>query len=149
MKNIMLLLVIISAAALLQAQEPLTQNQQAVQQTVIKMFEALTNRDSVSLNLYCTRDIRLYEYGRVWTLDSLVSKAIILNTATDFKRVNTVDFISTETRKNTAWATYRLRSAITSNGKQSLLQWLETVILIKDKKKWKIKVLHSSLTSRS
>jgi SnoaL-like domain len=124
---------------------PLTKSQQAVQQTVIKMFDALSGRDSVSLKHYCADDVTLYEYGQVWNIDTLITKAIKLNTATDFKRVNGFDFINTTVTKKTAWVSYCLRSEITSNGKQRIHQWLETVVLVKQKKAWKIKVLHSSL----
>ncbi|MGZ8553757.1 MAG: nuclear transport factor 2 family protein, partial [Chitinophagaceae bacterium] len=128
---------------------PLTKSQQAVQQTVIKMFDALSGRDSVSLKSYCADDITLYEYGQVWNIDTLITKAIVLNTATDFKRVNTFDFINTTVKKNTAWVTYNLQSAITSSGKQRIVQWMETVVLVKKKRRWKIKVLHSSLIKRN
>ncbi len=124
---------------------PLTRSEQAVQQTVIKMFDALSDRDPVSLKLYCADDVILYEYGQVWNIDTLINKAITFNTATDFKRVNTIDFINTTVNKKTAWITYKLQSAITSHGKQRLIQWLETVVLVKEKKRWKIKVLHSSM----
>lgn len=145
MKRITQLLIALSITGLLQAQEGLTANQRAVQQTVIKMFDALSGRDSVSLKLYCADDVTLYEYGQVWNIDTLITKAIILNTATDFKRINTIDFINTTVNKNTAWATYNLHSAITSNGTQRFIQWMETVVLVKEKKRWKIKVLHSSM----
>jgi hypothetical protein len=149
MKKTTSLLIAFSFAGFLQAQVFLTQSQQAVQQTVIKMFDALSSRDSVSLKLYCTDDIQLYEYGMAWNIDTLINKAITLNTATDFKRVNTFDFINTEVNKNTAWATYTLYSEITSNGKQRSVQWMETVVLVKDKKRWKIKLLHSSLIKKN
>ncbi len=90
----------------------------------------------------------MYEYGQVWDLDTLIRKVITLNTAVDFKRVNTFDFISTKTDKNTAWLTYRLSSAITKDGKQTTVQWIETVILIKEQKRWKVKHLHSTLIKR-
>jgi ketosteroid isomerase-like protein len=128
---------------------PLTRSQQAVQQTVIKMFDALSNRDSANLKLYCADDVTLYEYGQVWNIDTLITKAITLNTATDFKRVNTFDFINTTVNKKTAWTTYNLQSEITSNGKQRIVQWIETVVLVKEKKRWEIKVLHSSLIKRN
>ena len=143
------LLIAISFTGLLHAQDPFTQSQQAVQQTVIKMFAALSNRDSVSLKLYCNDDILLYEYGMVWNIDTLINKAIVLNTATDFKRVNTFDFIKTAINKNTAWTTYTLHSEITSNGKQRIVEWMETVVLVKEKKRWKIKLLHSSLIKKN
>lgn len=149
MKIIKLLLITFSFTGLLQAQQPLTKNQQAVQQTVIKMFDALSNRDSVNLKLYSADDIALYEYGSTWNIDTLISKAIVLNTAPDFKRINTIDFINTTVNKKTAWVTYNLQSAITSNGKQRLVQWMETVVLVKEKRNWKIKVLHSSMIKQN
>lgn len=133
----------------LYAQQPLTKSQEAIQQTVVKMFRALSNRDSVSLKNYCTADITLYEYGQVWNIDTLILKAITLNPAADFKRANTFDFINTITDKTTASITYRLLSDITREGKQVTMQWLETVFLVKEKKEWKIKHLHSTLIKRS
>ena len=113
------------------------------------MFDALSNRDSVSLKNYCTADITLYEYGQVWNIDTLILKAITQNQAADFKRTNSFDFINTLADKTTAWITYRLQSAITRNGKQEKIQWLETVVLVKERKQWKVKHLHSTLIKRS
>ncbi len=149
MKKTTLLLPAILCITLLQAQQSTTNIQQTVQQTIVKMFDALSKRDSVSLKAHCTADITLYEYGQVWNIDTLILKAITLNQAADFKRTNSFDFISTTTDKTTAWVTYRLQSAISKDGKQSTLQWLETVVLIKEKKEWQVKHLHSTLIKRS
>jgi SnoaL-like domain len=149
MKKIQLFLIAILFTALLQAQTPLTESQQSVQQTVIKLFTALSNRDSVSLKQYCTNDITLYEYGMAWNMDTLINRAITLNTAADFKRINAIDFINTTIGKDAAWATYYLNSEITKDGKQTSVKWQETVILINEKNKWKVKVLHSSLIKRN
>ena len=130
------------------AQEQLSTNQKEVQQTVIKMFDALSNRDSVSLKLYCTADITLYEYGQAWNIDTLILKAITLNQSADFKRTNSFDFINITADKTTAWVTYYLNSAITRDGKQATVQWLETVVLVKERKQWKVKHLHSTLIKR-
>lgn len=113
------------------------------------MFESLSNRDSVSLKAHCTKDISLYEYGQIWNIDTLINKAITTNTAADFKRSNTFEFISTETDKNIAWVTYKLSSTITKDSKQINIQWLETVFLEKQKKQWKVKHLHSTLIKRN
>ncbi len=149
MKKINLLIFTISLSTFVQAQQLLTKDQQEVQQTVIKLFEALSNRDSVSLKNYCTPDIALFENGSIWNADTLILKAITLNTATDFKRINNIDFINTTANRNTAWATYNLHSEITRNGKKVTVQWMETVVVIKERKKWKIKVLHSTLIKRN
>ncbi len=149
MKKIALLIILISVSILLQAQQLLTKDQQEVQKTIVELFEALSNRDSVSLKTYSTPDISLYEYGQVWNIDTLINKAITLNKVADFKRTNTFDFINTTTDKTTAWVTYRLSSVMTRDSKQTTVNWLETVILAKEKKRWKVKHLHSTLIKRS
>lgn len=149
LKKTTVLAIAIYVSTLLQAQQQLTKDQRQVQQAVVKMFEALSNRDSVSLKALCTTDVTLYEYGQVWNIDTLINKAIALNMATDFKRSNTFDFVNTETSKNSAWVTYRLSSTIIKDNKQATVLWLETVILAKQKKRWKIKHLHSTLIKRN
>ena len=149
MRKAALLVIAIPVSLLLQAQQSLTKDQQEVQQTVNKLFEALSNRDSVGLKNYCTADIALFENGSIWNADTLILKAITLNTSSDFKRMNNIDFISTTVNKNTAWATYHLHSEITRNGKQATVEWIETVVAVKERKKWKIKVLHSTLIKRN
>jgi len=149
LKKIIILILAIYISTLLHAQQQLTKDQQEVNQTVINFFEAISNRNSADLKDNCTVDILLLENGSIWNADTLILKAITLNTATDFKRINTFDFINTTVAVNTAWVTYNLHSEITRNGKQSTVQWMETVIVIKEKQKWKIRVLHSTLIKRN
>ena len=145
MKKIIIPILAIYFSTLLHAQQQLTKEQQEVHQTVIDFFGALSNRDSVSLKNNSTVDILLFENGSIWNADTLILKAVTLNTAKDFKRINSFDFINTTVTDNTAWTTYNLSSEITRNGRQATVQWMETVIVIKEKQKWKIKVLHSTL----
>jgi hypothetical protein len=149
MKKITLLLFAFLFSTVLMAQQSATTNQQEVQQTVIKFFDALSDRDSVNLKTYSTADISLYEYGQVWSIDTLILKAITLNQSINFKRTNSFEFINTTVDKNMAWVSYRLQSIVTKDGKLSTVQWLETVVLVKVKKQWKVKHLHSTLIKRS
>lgn len=148
-KKLTLLLIAISVSSLLQAQQVLSNEQNQVQQAVVKMFEALSNRDSTSLKAHCTTEITLYEYGQIWNIDTLINKAIIMNTATDFKRTNSFNFISTAVDNNTASTMYYLTSIINKDGKQTTIQWLETVLLIKEQHRWRVNHLHSTLISRN
>lgn len=147
--RISLLTIAMAISIVLQAQQAITKDQLKVQQTIINFFESLSNRDSVNLKSYSTIDISLFEYGQVWTLDTLIRKAITLNTANDFKRINSIEFINSSADKNTAWATYNLHSEITRAGKQVRIHWLESVILVRENKKWKLKVLHSTMIKRT
>jgi len=148
MSKIKLLLIALLLSTTVTAQT-VTKEQLAVQQTVEKLFDALSNRDSISLKAYCTDDITLYEYGQVWNIDTLILKAITLNQSADFKRTNSFEFINTTADKTMAWVTYRLQSVIIKDGKQATVQWLETVVLVKERKQWKVKHLHSTLIKRS
>jgi hypothetical protein len=149
LKKIIFLTIAISVTAFLQAQQPFSKKQLEIQQTVVNMFQALSNRDSITLKLYCSPDITFYEYGQIWNIDTLIRKGITMNQSVDFKRTNTFDFIDIETSKTIAWITYRLSSVITKDAKETAIQWLETVVLARQKKRWKVKHLHSTLLKRS
>lgn len=150
MKRIFLTIaVFIVSVVFARSQEKLSEDQKAVQNTVVKMFEALSNRDSVELKSHCTSDILLFEYGKIWTLDTLITKAIKLNLAKDFKRINTIDFINTKINNDVAWTTYNNQADITQNGNHRVITWIETVVLVKEMKEWKIKVLHSTFLKKN
>lgn len=149
LQRISLLFITMSLSALMQAQPSLTKDEQHVRQTVIDFFESLSRRDSIGLKSYCAPDIILFEYGQRWNLDTLIRKAIKRNTAEDFKRVNHFEFIQTQVDKDMAWVSYHLQSELMREGKPSTIRWLETVVLVRKEKKWKLKVLHSTMISRS
>lgn len=122
--------------------------QVTVQQTIQNLFTALSNRDSAGLRLHSTADVHFYEYGEVWTIDTLIKKVMFIKPA-DYKRTNSFEFVKTTIDGNTAWVTYYLQSEITRNGKKEIVKWMETVVLVKQKEQWKIQLLHSSLISRT
>ncbi|MEZ4903020.1 MAG: hypothetical protein R2822_15315 [Spirosomataceae bacterium] len=92
MIKIALLIIWVFASTFIQAQQHFTIEELKVQKTIEKMFEALSNRDSVSLKAYCTSDVTFYEYGQIWNIDTLIKKGITMNKATDFKRTNSLSF---------------------------------------------------------
>jgi ketosteroid isomerase-like protein len=147
MQKINLLLVLLLFSVSINAQT--TAEEKTVQQTVENMFATLTNADTAALKTFVTANVHFYEYGQVWTIDTLIQKVIQSASAPGFKRTNSFDFVSTAINKNTAWVTYYLQSVITRNGKEDILNWMETVVLIKQKKQWKINVLHSTRLTRN
>ncbi len=142
--KIKLLFIALLFTASAHAQTSSTQEQIAIQQTIENLFAALTNADTTAMNKFTTKTVRFYEYGEVWPMDTLISKIMKDKSAPDFKRTNRFEFVNTTINKNTAWVTYYLQSTFTRNGKEDLVKWMETVVLIKDKKQWKIDVLHST-----
>lgn len=149
MKKILLAAIIfLSAFYSLGAQDKPTAKQQLVQKTVIDMFQALSDRDADKLRYNCTADVLVLESGIVWNLDTLIQIVGQLKTIADFKCMNTFDFIDTKVNKNMAYTTYYNYADITRNGKHGFVKWIETAVLIKDNKAWKIKVLHSTVIKR-
>lgn len=143
MPKIKLLLVSLLLSAITSAQT--TSSKQAiVQQTIIKLFTALSNSDTAGLKLHSTSNVRFYEYGQIWTIDTMIQKMMVMSKAEDFKRINSFEFVNTTINKKTAWVTYYLQSTITRNNQQEIINWMETVILLKEKNQWKITVLHST-----
>ena len=124
--------------------QSIPQKQQKIQQSIINLFTALTNADTTDLNILCTEDVRFYEYGQIWTIDTLIQKVIQSKSIPDFKRTNSFEFVSTTINKQTAWVTYYLQSTFTRNRKEESVKWMETVVLLKEKKNWKVHVLHST-----
>ncbi len=61
-----------------------------------------------------------------------------------FKRTNNLNFIKTEVKGNTAWVYYNNTAEMTINGKQRNANWLESAVLVKKDKDWKVKLLHST-----
>ena len=144
MQKIKLLFIALLFTATVHAQKTSTQEQITIQQTIENLFAALTNADTTAMKQFTTNTVRFYEYGEVWPMDTLISKVMKSKSTPGFKRTNKFEFVNTTINKNTAWATYYLRSTFTRNGKEELVKWMETVVLIKDKKQWKIDVLHST-----
>lgn len=146
LKKLLVLITFLSAKGY--AQTALKQKQQ-VQQTIENMFATLTTADTSALKTFVTPTVRFYEYGQSWTIDTLIQKVIQSKTIKDFKRTNSFEFVKTTINQNTAWVTYYLQSAITRNGKEELIKWMETVVLIKEKYQWKVEVLHSTRMNKN
>lgn len=124
--------------------QAINRKQKAVQHTVENMFATLSTFDTLALKGFLTPDVRFYEYGQVWTADTIIQKAMLGKAIKEFKRTNSFEFVSTTIHQNSAWVTYYLQSIITRENREETINWMETVILVKEKGKWKIEVLHST-----
>ena len=111
--------------------------------TIINFFQALADRDTVNLKKYVTSDFLLLEGGEIWNMDTLATK-VGQNKSSDYKRINSFDFIDIRARGKVTWVSYKNQAQISRNGKSGTLRWLETAVLLKVKRVWKIQTLHST-----
>jgi ketosteroid isomerase-like protein len=120
-----------------------------VQESVKQFFAALASKDSVAMKRWATADLTLIEYGTVWNMDTVIRKGIVQNTAADYQRADQFEFLSTTVTGKMALVSYRLTSHITANGRKSKAQWIESMNLLYEDNRWKVKFLHSTLLNRN
>lgn len=139
MKKILLLLLTVAThplAAQNQGSEP-------IQQVIKEVFEAFSSSDIKLMESVVTKDVKILEHGEVWTLDS-IRFYFAKPRPSDFKRLNSFDFFQTESSENMAFVSYFNRADIHSNGRDRMIRWLESAVLVREGEKWKLKMLHST-----
>ncbi|HSC52529.1 MAG TPA: nuclear transport factor 2 family protein [Phnomibacter sp.] len=126
-------------------QQTPTTDQKAMQASVIGFFDGLAKLDTATMKSFCTTDILLLESGKIWNIDSLTVRIEKRkSTIKDFKRVNKIDFIETKTANNVAWVSYYNQATVYANNTTTIINWLESVVMRKEKGEWKICLLHST-----
>jgi ketosteroid isomerase-like protein len=144
MRNVFLFMLLFLAASVCSnAQTQKSSEQGKVNQTITRFFDGIAALDIKAMKQCTTGDFLLLENGAVWNMDTLTNKLSPLKTA-GFSRTNHLDFIQTEVKENTAWVAYNNAADINVNGQKRNVQWLESAVLIKEGKEWKIKLLHST-----
>ncbi len=118
--------------------------QKDIQAPLIRLFDGMSAINEEAVKAEVTADFILLENGKIWNTDSLVH-AINKYKGLDLKRVNKFDFLQTEQSGNTAWVSYYNTADLTFKGKQIVVKWLESAILVKQQGDWKIKLLHSTV----
>lgn len=142
MKLLIVLSFIILTCFATNAQEK-SKDHKEIEQTVVSFFDAISAFDFEKMKSY-TKDIQFVEHGEVWDLNILidelkpmVDKGVI--------RMNTLKFLKAEIYQNTAYVIYKnTADFVQKNGIKNRLEWLESVVMIKDKGKWKISLLHAT-----
>lgn len=114
-----------------------------VNQSLIKLFDALAVLDMKTIKEFSTKDLMILESGVIWNLDTIAHKVENLNGAS-FSRTNHLEFVKTEIRGTTAWVVYRNAADMIINGLEVHRLWLESAVLVMEDKIWKVKLLHST-----
>ena len=143
MKKFVFFLISICCVFIANAQDK-TKAQQEVEQTVVSFFDAISTLDFDKMKTY-TKDVQFVEYGEIWDLGVLVDRLKPM-VGIGVKRTNTLKFVKTEVHQNTAWVVYYNNADfLDKNGKKDHAEWLESIVMIKDKSGWKITLLHSTI----
>lgn len=143
MSKLILFLIAITLGGSGYAQSLPTKEQQEVQKVLVDLFETFSKYDPAVLKRSLTPDVLILENGVVWNIDTLVVK-LEAKRPEDFKRINSLRFIQTEIKGGMSFVTYYNHADIHRNGMDRVVDWIESAVLVKNEKKWKVKMLHST-----
>src|SRR6478672_4450281 len=118
-------------------------DQPKIQSAVSGFFNGLSLFNADTLHYYSTDDFHLLEDGEIWNLDTLINKIMPRKNA-GVTRINHFEFIRTEQQGNMAWVSYLNTAAFSKGEKRQEVKWIESAVLVKEKGKWKIQLLHST-----
>ena len=115
----------------------------SIENAISRFFDGISEINPGILRDYSTSDFLLLENGEVWTVDTLINK-LSTRRNSSLVRINKFRFIRTEQDGNVAWVSYHNTAEFRLKEKQQTVRWLESAVLIKDKTRWKIKLMHST-----
>jgi hypothetical protein len=131
------------AAILFSSNANAQKDKDSIHAAIIDFFEGISAFDNNQLKARTTADFQLLEDGQVWNLDTLIAKIAPMKTR-NIKRVNQFNFITTEQAGNTAWVSYNNQADFSMQDKKQTAKWLESAVLVKEKGRWKIRMMHST-----
>lgn len=122
----------------------------AVEQVVQGVFDDIwSDKKAELLTKYHTDDFILLEHGEVWTNDTITNWCIRAKKRDiGVKRINSFDFFEAKKEGNRIWMAYHNYATIKKDTLERKLQWLESIVAIKQDSIWKLELMHSTRVNR-
>ena len=116
--------------------------EKAVEKVRRDFYTAISQYDYKYLRSQCTDDCMLVEQGSFWSLDSLINT--LWSNEGKVSATYTFDDVKTVIDGSTAWMTYKNHCKLKLNNQESNIDFSESAIFKKEKKEWKLALLHST-----
>jgi len=143
MKRFILLLILLYSFQFSKAQS--NAEIKNVNQTIVQFFDGFSTLDINTVKKYSTPDFLLLEDAVVWNIDTIANRfERTKSSGASFKRMNSFEFIRTEIKGNTAWVAYQNTADISLGDRKRTVKWLESAVIVKQRKGWKIQMMHST-----
>lgn len=113
-------------------------------QPIIHFFDGLSSLRDDQFVAQTTKDFLLLEGGLIWNNDTLIKRIQPAKLDPSFSRINHFTFLQSQVQGNMAWVSYWNEAKFIRKGQSSTVKWLESVVLIREENKWKIKLMHST-----
>ncbi|GAB2564098.1 nuclear transport factor 2 family protein [Spirosoma aerophilum] len=141
--RVLVLVILLANAAFVPLYGQNTTDETNIKQVINGFFQAFSDEDIPALRSYCHTDFTLLESGEIWSIDTLEAK-IKPYFGRGASRINKIDFKKIVIKGTTAWVVYVNQADMEMSGKKGTIRWLESAVLTKQKKQWKITLLHST-----
>jgi len=107
---------------------------------VVQIFSGISYADHDMIKEATTEDFLLLEVGEVWDMDYLLS---LIKPSSNIRK-NQFSIISTQNFGDVELINYWNKAVITGDGKETILAWLESVVVVQTPDGWKLKQMHST-----
>ncbi len=111
-------------------------------QPVKELFAAMSKHDGKAMRETATRDFQLLEDGEDWSMQKLVDA--VQPKGKPSERKNFFKQIRARQKGDVAWVSYWNKAEIRRDGKLRTLVWLESAVVVKERDRWKVQLLHST-----
>jgi ketosteroid isomerase-like protein len=124
---------------------------QQIKDLVQNTFDGIWSKMDVNnIEKYQTKDFLLLEHGEVWTNDTIANYCRRASQQVNRpERINNFEFIEVQVKGDWAWAAYHNHAVFKSPGAADQKRyWLESVVAVRTKKGWKLRMMHSTRGNR-
>ncbi|MCZ2479162.1 nuclear transport factor 2 family protein [Aquirufa nivalisilvae] len=115
----------------------------SLHQPIIRFFDGFSQLNTALFRQNTTPDLILLEAGMIWNIDTLVNK-VKPNPTIAYERKNSFTFLTSEQKGDVAWVTYWNQAEIHRGDQIRNARWLESVVLVRQSGRWKIRLMHST-----
>ncbi|MGB3591569.1 MAG: nuclear transport factor 2 family protein [Nonlabens sp.] len=119
---------------------------QLVEELVQNIFDEVWGAmDTTAVEKYHTNDFLLLEHGEVWDNNRIKDWAVRARASSaGMKRINSFERIKYSIAGDKIWLAYHNYATIKRDTTARKLQWLESVVAIKEEHQWKLELMHST-----
>jgi ketosteroid isomerase-like protein len=121
------------------------EDEAAVKQTLIDWYAAYSGSDEAHYRSFVAEEYVLLENGTIMGLDDDVK--LMRNRPGGYGRKDAFDFGSVRLHGDLAYTTYFLQSEIVDDKQVRQRKWLESAILRRIDRRWRVALLHSTRIS--
>lgn len=111
-------------------------------QPVKELFAAMSKHDGEAMRETATKDFQLLEHGEDWSMQKLVDA--VQPKGKPYERLNFFKQIRARQKGDVAWVSYWNKAEIRREGKLRTLVWLESAVVVKERDRWKVQLMHST-----